>query len=136
MLAPTMGVQGLALAFSISAIFNLTLLLGVLHWQLKGFDDRVVLFSLLRIVFAAMVGGIVVQILKYPVATIVDMRRFWGVFIQLVVAGGGGVLVYALIAWMLGSDEIIAIKNYLPKKPKLEELPPGTDTSRFEGLVE
>jgi putative peptidoglycan lipid II flippase len=135
-LAPSMGVQGLALAFSVSAVVNLMLLLGVLHWQLKGFDDRAVLMSLLRIVVAALVGGVVVQVLKYPVATVVDMRRFWGVFVQLVVAGGGGVLVYAAVAWLLGSGEMAAIKKYLPRKPKLEELPPGTDTSRFEGLVE
>lgn len=135
-LAPSMGVQGLALAFSVSAIINLTLLLGVLHWQLKGFDDRVVLLSLLRIVVASLIGGVIVQVLKYPVAMIVDMRRFWGVFIQLFIAGGGGLLVYTVVAWLLGSEEVVAIKKYLPRKPKLEELPSGTDTPRFEGLVE
>lgn len=135
-LAPSMGVQGLALAFSISAILNLTLLLGALHWQMQGFDDRVVLISLLRIVVASLIGGIVVQVLKYPVATIVDMTRFWGVFVQLLVAGGGGLFVYTIVAWLLGSEEVVAIKKYLPRQPKLEELPPGTDTPRFEGLVE
>lgn len=135
-LAPIMGVKGLGLAFSISAIVNFMLLLGILHWQLKGFDDRKVLTSLLRITVAAITGGIVVQLLKYPIAGVVDMKRFWGVLVQLIVSGSGGMLVYLIIAWLLGSDEMRALKKYLPRKPKLEKLPPGTNTSRFEGLVE
>lgn len=135
-LAPIMGVQGLALAFSASAIVNLMLLLGVLHWQLEGFDDKVVLISLVKIVIAALVGGVVLQILKYPVAAVVDMQRFWGVLIQLVIAGSGGVGVYILITWLLKSEEIIMLKKYLPQKPALKKIPAGTDTPRWEGLAE
>jgi len=136
LLAPSMGVQGLALAFSVSAVVNLMLLLGVLHWQLGGFDDRVVLTSLLKMVLAALAGGMIVQLLKYPVASVVDMQRFWGVFLQLLVAMVGGVVVYLAITWLLKSEEIVALKKYLPRKPALEEIPAGTDTPRFEGLGE
>jgi putative peptidoglycan lipid II flippase len=135
-LAPIMGVQGLALAFSASAIVNLMLLLGVLHWQLKGFDDKVVILSLVKIVLAALGGGMMVQVLKYPVAAVVDMQRFWGVLLQLVIAGSGGVGVYVLIAWLLKSEEIIMLKKYLPRKPRLKKIPAGTDTPRWEGLAE
>lgn len=132
-LAPSMGVQGLALAFSVSAIVNVLLLLSVLHWQLNGLNDREVLTSLARITLAAIMAGIVVQVLKYPVAAAVNMHRFWGVFVQLMVAGGGGALVYLLIMWMLGSEELIALRRYLPRRATVE-LPSGTDTPRFEGL--
>lgn len=135
-LAPIMGIQGLALAFSASAIVNLMLLLGVLHWQLKGFDDKVVLISLVKIVIAALGGGMMVQILKYPVAAVVDMQRFWGVLMQLVIAGSGGVGVYILITWLLKSEEIIVLRKYLPQKPALKKIPAGTDTPRWEGLAE
>lgn len=135
-LAPTMGVQGLALAFSASAIVNLMLLLGVLHWQLDGFDDKAVLFSLTKIVVAAIGGGMMVQLLKYPVAAMVDMQRFWGVLVQLVVAGSGGAATYFLLTWLLKSDEIIVLKKYLPRKHVLKRLPAGTDTPRWEGLGE
>src|SRR3989338_5725797 len=135
-LAPIMGVQGLALAFSASAIVNLMLLLGVLHWQLKGFDDKAVLLSLVKIVLAALGGGMMVQVLKYPVAAVVDMQRFWGVLMQLVVAGSGGVAVYLLLTWLLKSEEIIVLRKYLPQKPALKKIPAGTDTPRWEGLAE
>ncbi|MFH1354129.1 MAG: murein biosynthesis integral membrane protein MurJ [bacterium] len=132
-LAPSMGVQGLALAFSVSAIVNVFLLLGVLHWQLNGLNDREVLTSLARIALAAMVAGIVVQVLKYPVAALVNMHRFWGIFVQLVVAGGGGGLAYLVLMWMLGSEELAVLRRYLPRRATVD-LPPGTDTPRFEGL--
>jgi len=77
-----------------------------------------------------------VQVLKYPVAAVVDMQRFWGVLMQLVVAGSGGVAVYLLLTWLLKSEEIIVLRKYLPQKPALKKIPAGTDTPRWEGLAE
>lgn len=132
-LAPFMGVQGLALAFSIAAIVQLVLLLGTLHWQLRGFNDKEVLGSLLRIVTATILAAVVVQVLKYPVAQVVDMERFWGVFVQLVVTFTGGVITYLGLCWLFKSDEIRVLKRYLPRHPKLSA---GRETPRFSGLPE
>lgn len=132
-LAPSMGVQGLALAFSAAAILNLVLLLGRLHWQMHGFDDARVLLSALRIAVAALVGGVVLQLLKYPVAIVVNMERFWGVAVQLGVAASGGVIVYIAVCWWLGCDELVAIRRYLPRRLLP---PPSTETPRFGGLPE
>ena len=134
-LAPRMGVQGLALAFSAAAIVNVMLLLGVLHWQLQGLNDRQVLVSLARISLATILAGVVVQALKYPVAVIVDMQRFWGIFAQLAVAGIGGAGAYLGMMWWMGSEELAALKRYLPRRG-LVEIPTGTDTSRFEGVLD
>ena len=105
-------------------------------WQLNGFDDKVVLISLIKIVIAAIGGGMMVQVLKYPVAAMVDMQRFWGVLVQLVVAGCGGMMVYLLLAWLLKSEEVVILKKYLPRRPALKKIPAGTDTPRWEGLAE
>lgn len=132
-LSPLYGVVGLAVAFSASAIFNLVLLLGVLHFQLKGFDDRQVLLSTLRITVATTIGGVVLQFLKYPVAQLVDMQRFIGVATQMTVTFTAGLLVYMLVCLALKSPELLAIKKYIPKRFKML---PGVETSRFEGLLE
>lgn len=132
-LAPTMGVQGLALAFSLSAIVQLALLLGMLHWKLRGFNDLQVLGSLVRIVIATVVGGVFVQLLKYPVASVVDMQRFWGVFVQVVVALAGGISVYLILCWLMKSQEMAIVWKYIPRKPKLTD---GMETSRFSELSE
>lgn len=131
---PQYGVEGLALAFSLSAILQLLALLGILHHQLHGFDDRTVLGSLVRIVIATLLASLVAQLLKYPVAAIVDMQRFWGVLTQLLVAGGCGVLTYLGISSVIGSPEIVAIRKYLPRRFQLPVTP--TDTTRFSGLSE
>lgn len=133
LLAPRLGVAGLAIAFSIDSIINMALLLGVLHWQLKGFDDRQIISSLVRIVTATIVGAIVLQFLKYPVAYLVDMQRFYGVFTQLLVAASGGGLAFLYTCWLLKSPEIIAIKKYLPRRWQLTA---GRDTTRFGGGLE
>lgn len=134
LLAPSMGIQGLALAFSVSSIINLVLLLGTLHWQLQGFNDREVIISLTKIAIAAIIAGAVVQGLKYPVAALVDMQRFWGVLTQLVIALGGGIAAYLGLCMLFRCDELVAIRRYLPRKPK--QLPAGTETTRFGGLTE
>lgn len=133
LLAPRFGVQGLAAAFSVAAIVNLMLLLGMLHWRLSGFNDREVLISLARIVAATVLAGVVVQQLKVPVAAIVNMQRFWGVFVQLSVAGLGGALTYLFFSWLFQAEELVALRRYFPRKGRLG-LKAGTETTRFGGL--
>lgn len=127
------GVEGLALAFSLAAIINLVLLLGTLHWQLDGFNDREVLISLVRITGAAVVAGAVVQTLKYPVAGILGTDTFLGIFTQLIVAASGGVAAYIGLCFILQCEELKAIRRFIPRKVKLL---PGTETPRFGGLSE
>lgn len=130
-LAPSMGVQGLALAFSAAAILQLMLLLGVLHWQLNGFDDRDVLTGLLRIIAASLVAGVVVQYSKVPLAMMVDMQRFWGILAQLVGAFSVGIAVYIFLCFLMRCEELTALRKFLPRKAKLD---PGIETPRFGGL--
>lgn len=132
-LSPRFGVQGLAFAFSASAILQLLLLLGILHWQLKGFDDRQVLWSLARISGSSLLAGVIAQVLKYPVAMVVDMQRYWGIATQLTVSFAGGILMYVAVCWLFKSPELMAIKHYLPRKFKPVA---GVETSRFGGMVE
>ena len=132
-LAPRMGVQGLAVAFSASAIFNLLLLLGTLHWQLDGFNDKEVLTSVARISLATVLGGAVLQILKVPIALVVNMERFWGVATQLGVTFLAGLGIYFVACYLMKSPELAVIRKYLPRRFKLKA---GLETPRFGGLLE
>ncbi|MCE9642765.1 MAG: murein biosynthesis integral membrane protein MurJ [Candidatus Andersenbacteria bacterium] len=127
------GVQGLAIAFSVSTIIQLAVLLGILHVHLDGFDDKKVLLSIGKMVVATIVAAITTQLLKTPIANMVDMQRFWGILTQLIGAFAGGILVYIIICILLRSEELEIIKRYIPRKLKL---PKGTDTPRFSGLIE
>lgn len=133
LLSPWYGVAGLAIAFSLSALFNMSLLLIVLHVRLGGFDDERVLASSLRIAVAALGGGAVLQHLKAPVAAVVAMDRFWGVATQLTVTFAAGTAAYILFAWLLNSPELEALRRFVPRRVKLD-LAGGTETPRFGGL--
>ncbi len=127
------GVQGLALAFSVAAIVQLILLLGALHYELDGFEDRKVFFSTVKIVLATFIAAAVAQVLKVPIAEVVDMQRFWGIATQLIGSFGGGILAYIAVCMAMKSEELEIIKKYIPRRVKLKA---GADTPRFSGLME
>lgn len=132
-LAPTLGLQGLALAFSLSAIINVFLLLTLLHWRLGDFNDAEVISSLLKITMASVLAGVVLQLLKLPVAQLVNMQRFWGVLVQLLVTFSAGTIVYVALCYLLKCEELMIISRYFPRVANLSA---GTSTARFEGMTE
>lgn len=132
-LAPRYGIQGVAFAFAIAAIVNLIVLLAVLHHNLNGLNDREVLWSLIRIVIASMLAGMVVQLLKYPIAAVVDMHRFWGVAVQMSVAFAGGVGAYLGLCYLFRCDELKVLWQYVPRWTKLA---PGATNTELGELTE
>ena len=107
-LRSTLGVAGLALAFSIASIVNFILLWIFLHLKIGSLGLDKIFSSTWKFVFAALGGGAVVQVLKIAIWPFIDMTTFWGVFWQLVVAGGGGLLVYFLLCYLFRSEELLA----------------------------
>ncbi len=132
-LANMMGVAGLALAFSISSIVQLAALLGVLHHQLDGFEDKVVLMSMSKIVIATLAAAGVAQVLKTPIGSAVDTHTFIGIAIKLVGVFAGGLITYVIVCMALKSEELAIVRKYIPRRFKLSG---GTETSRFSGLME
>lgn len=132
-LANMMGVAGLALAFSIASIVQLAVLLGILHHQLDGFEDRVVLTSMFKIVAATLVAAGVAQVLKTPIGSAVDTHTFVGIATKLFVVFVGGLITYVIVCMALKSEELEIVKKYIPRRFSLTG---GTETSRFSGLME
>ncbi|HOZ36835.1 MAG TPA: lipid II flippase MurJ, partial [bacterium] len=105
-LAPTMGVAGLALAFSLSSIVNLIFLVVILKYRLGDLEEKKILLSTLKISVASLGGLVCIQLAKYLLASLVNMQTFFGVLIQFLGAGSLGILVYLLVSLALGSEEI------------------------------
>lgn len=107
-LAPQMGVKGLALAFSCGGFFNA----GILYFYLRKASPEIkkgeapLLVFLAKVLFASFLMAIAVQIAKYGIEPFVDMHRFWGVLVQ----GGGAILIgassYLGLTWLLGCEEM------------------------------
>jgi len=110
-----MGVVGLALAFSISSLFNLSLLYLMLHRRMKRLDDKAILITFLKSLTASVMMGLVIYGVLHLVASVVDMQKVWGILTQASIAGLAGFGVYVVIAWIWKCEEISAVKKFLKR---------------------
>lgn len=104
-LAPVMGVIGLALSFSIAAIIQMLGLLSILRIRHGDLDDAHLINSTWKIIIASIGLGLVIQGVKFAIAPFLDMQTFLGVFIQTVTAMLAGGVVYLFIAIQFHFDE-------------------------------
>lgn len=109
LLSPTMGVVGLALAYSIGSFFNAIILYFVLRTKFH-FDEKGILWFLVKIIIASLIMAVALQEIKFIMAIFVDMHRFWGILTQLLAATIGAALVYILLCWIFNCEEIASIK--------------------------
>lgn len=128
-LSKTMGVTGLALAYSISNILNFLLLWTWLHFSVGNLGINQIIKSTVKFALAAIGAGISVQLMKGVIVPAIDMTRFSGVLIQLVVAGITGTIVYLILCYLLGSEELMTFVNSLRRHRKVK-------TTELEGSGE
>ncbi len=111
-----LGISGLALGFSIGAITQLTLLWLSLRHKIGSIYEYRSLRSLYKISIAGMFMAVIVQLIKLPIAIIVDMTKFWGIFSQGLIAGGLGLITYFGICSLLGLEELHRFKDSMEKR--------------------
>ncbi|MDI3496008.1 MAG: putative peptidoglycan lipid flippase [Patescibacteria group bacterium] len=128
-----LGVAGLALAFSIANIINFILLWGWLYVKVGALDFPRIILSFLKFSFAAIGAGLATQITKFLVWPFIDMTTFIGVFTQLFFAFVIGVLVYALLCYLLGSEELMHFMSALRKRWPFKKVKVG-DQGEARGL--
>lgn len=116
LLMKPLGVAGLALAFSIGSILNLTMLSVALRNILKTLDEENIFSSLFRIAIAAIPMALLIQQLKYPLAKIFDQHYFWGILGQGLVASLLGLIVYVIICYLLKLPELLQLKESLKRR--------------------
>ncbi|CAM3562916.1 murein biosynthesis integral membrane protein MurJ [Erysipelothrix urinaevulpis] len=113
-LAPRMGVPGLALATSISAITAVIILYISLYRKIPGIGLRKFLWSAIKITFAAVVMGVVVHfVYKLLLTTGINSK------IILFASAGLGAIVYAVIMMFMNVPEYDDTLLLIKKKLKL-----------------
>ena len=125
-LAPRLGVVGLALAYSIDNILNFTLLWIWLSAKVGNLDIRRILVAVFKFTISALAAGGAAQIMKVVVWPVIDMTKFSGVFIQLIISTGIGLLVYCFFCYLFRTEELAnflsSLKRRLPfKKVKVDD---------------
>lgn len=106
-LARTMGVEGLALAFSIASLINfLGLYFALGHHHEIYFNHRAITISLLKAAAGGLVMTILMWLTKYAVVPYIDMHTFLGILIQFCLTAIIGLAAYLALAWVLGMEEV------------------------------
>jgi putative peptidoglycan lipid II flippase len=100
------GILGLVWAFSISTVLNMFLLLIILRHKVGKLQEERIISSAWKIIIATLIMSTGMQITKYEISYIIDMRTFLGVFIQM----GTSLLVGGLIFWVVG--KLLKIKEF------------------------
>lgn len=108
-LTSSMGIAGLALAYSIGSFVNALILYLILRRKIMIAEWSLFWFSL-KILVASSLMAIALQEAKFLAAVFVDMHRFWGVFVQTLLASLVAFVVYLLLAWIFNCEEIASIK--------------------------
>lgn len=114
-LAQDFGVLGLATAFSISSILNMILLYIFLHFRIPDLDDQIIFKSSLKITLNSLGAGALAYLSLQFIAPIVDMRSFWGIFTQGIVAGFVGLLSYLILGIVCKLEEVELFKKLFKK---------------------
>lgn len=99
------GVIGLALAYSITAVLEASLLLYMFYKKFPKLKTKEISDSLYKILFASTVMVFITFAARQLLGSIVSLQTFWGVFFQLVISASVGVATYALATHFLKSPE-------------------------------
>lgn len=110
------GVAGLALAFSISSIFNFILLWLALHLEIGDMDELRILKSSLKFALAAIACGIAVQGGKSLMAGFFGTDAFLTVLLQGLFAGSIGIAVYIAFCALFKSEELFSFWNSIKRR--------------------
>jgi putative peptidoglycan lipid II flippase len=100
-----LGMAGMALAYSITNIFHLVILLAHLHSKLKNMHDEYLIVNVIKIIIASLLGGAAAFVTLYFVAPLIDTHTYWGIFTQTLSAGVAGILLYLGSGWLMGLSE-------------------------------
>ena len=114
-LSRSMGVMGLALAFSIASFIQMLLLLMLLRKKIGSLDDKKIIISITKIIILSGLMGVVVYASRYLINLGVDFTTFMGVLIQGVGAGIIGIVFYLITALIFRCDEINIIAYWLTR---------------------
>jgi len=111
-LSKSMGVAGLALSFSIGSYLNAIVLYILLQRVVPKVFNVEIVISTLKIIFASFIMAVVVRYFGHFLYDYFDMQRFFGVLGQALTVTVAGLLVYVIITYLFGCQELIwAIKR-------------------------
>ncbi|TSD02339.1 MAG: virulence factor [Parcubacteria group bacterium Athens0714_25] len=104
-------VMGLAIAFSVSSILNMFLLVAILRKRVGYLDDKKIVSSFVKIGLASLFAGGVIQLGRYYLSNFISLDTLAEVLVQIVISGGMGVATFLLGCYYFGIEEFHDFKK-------------------------
>lgn len=99
------GVISLAIVYSFASLVNATLLWISLRQRMGTLRESTLVPLIFKITVCGLLSGLTMQLMKPLAVSILSLETFIGVLMQGLIAGGGGIVVYVLMAWLLQVEE-------------------------------
>ncbi len=115
-LGESFSVIALAMAYSLAAIINMTLLWIILRQRLGTLAESQLLTTIYKLSAAGLAAALVMQLLKPVALSLISLDTFFGVLAQGLFAGGLGLLVYLIVCSLLRVDEQKRMLEALKRK--------------------
>ena len=132
-IAAKMGVEGLALAFSIANIINFIILWIVLRFEIGEMDEVRVLYSVVKLSLAAIACGTTVQGMKLAIASFVNMDKTLGVLAQGAGSAILGIIIYLIVSAILKSEELFDFWSSIKRRLSWKKVE-ATDQGEARGI--
>ncbi len=124
----SLGVAGLAFAFTIGNIVQTTMLLIALRGITKNLEEGKMLAMLYRLSAASLVMIVVVMYAKNFIGNHLDLDRFWEVLLQGVASGTLGLFAYGVVCYLFKTEEMLELAASFKRRwLRLWNLPTGID---------
>ncbi len=117
-LAPRMGVPGLAWADTVADILNAALLIFLLRNMAGYLDDNNILKSTVKITAASLGMGFASYGLLYATASFLNTHTVVGIVTQAAISGLGGIIIYIALMYAMKSPELSVYAHWFSKKVK------------------
>jgi len=122
-LSGPLGVRGLALAFTLASVVQVTFLWVTLRMKTGTLYESLLIRSLMKITVSAVPMALVMQLTKNFIGPRLDLQTFVGIFMQGVLAGVVGLSVYFGIALLVRSEEASGFYRNVKRRIGMEQLP-------------
>jgi putative peptidoglycan lipid II flippase len=105
------GIYSIAIAFSVAAIFNAMLLFTLMHKKIPQCEYKNTMRTMMQIIISTFVTFVITYFIRIILGEFLPLQYAWGVFVQLIVAGGVGALTYLFVTAVFGMKEYETIKK-------------------------
>jgi len=110
------GIVALALACTITVILEALVLFYMFYKKFPLLEVDKIYKSFYKILIASLFMAVAVFIMRQIVGSLINLQSFWAVFLQLILSGGTGLVVYFYLTHLLKSPENKIIIDLFWKK--------------------